>query len=251
MRYTKTVTVITQVGLALLLSFSIIFAGLKFQKELAEKYPPVDCDNFYDTYGPDLLNFAYLEYSNNKQLASQGQSTNFFGYLQCFCNKEQALGKPGGEPYRTADTDPAPICEEYRNYMLLVLIIGQGITLFLVVVNKILAIMTIKLIIWIGHDTYSEQFSKITNGVLIAQYFNTAIVFLLVNANLSETVPYLAPIFNGGFTDYNFTWYSQVGFVVVQTVMLEPWINIFIQIGFDVMQWALQRLDQSCTRDPE
>lgn len=52
--------------------------------------------------------------------------------------------------------------------MFLILVIGGGISLFIVVVNKILALMTIHLIIWIGHDTYSEQLTKITNGIFMA-----------------------------------------------------------------------------------
>lgn len=52
--------------------------------------------------------------------------------------------------------------------MYIALAIGQSITVFVVVVNKILATITISLITWIGYDTHSEQLTKITNGVFIA-----------------------------------------------------------------------------------
>jgi uncharacterized membrane protein len=44
----------------------------------------------------------------------------------------------------------------------------------------------IKLIGWIGEDTWSKQLTSITNMVFIAQFFNTGILLLIVNGNLSE-----------------------------------------------------------------
>lgn len=53
-------------------------------------------------------------------------------------------------------------------------------------INYILRLFIIKLIIYLGKDTESEQTRLITNGVFIVQFFNTAFLLLLVNANLSE-----------------------------------------------------------------
>jgi len=47
--------------------------------------------------------------------------------------------------------------------------------------------ITISMITWIGYDTHSEQLTKITNGVFIGQFFNTAILLLLVYANFADT----------------------------------------------------------------
>lgn len=61
--------------------------------------------------------------------------------------------------------------------------------MFIVVINLILKESIIALITWVGEDTISEQLASITNGVFYAQFFNTGILLLLVNANLSEHQP--------------------------------------------------------------
>lgn len=75
--------------------------------------------------------------------------------------------------------------------------------------------MTIRLITWIGYDTHSEMLTKITNGVFVAQFFNTGIIYLLVNANFKDALPPLASIFRGPFLDYEPAWYSAVGYLLV------------------------------------
>jgi hypothetical protein len=67
---------------------------------------------------------------------------------------------------------------------------------------------------WIGYDTMSETLTKITNGVFLALFFNTAIIVVLVDANLKETIPLLGHFFDGGFSDYTPLWYASVGFTL-------------------------------------
>jgi hypothetical protein len=68
----------------------------------------------------------------------------------------------------------------------------------------ILKTVIILLVHWVGQDTWSKQLSSITNGVFIAQFFNTGILLLLVNANLSEHpgIP-LSSYARGPFYDYS------------------------------------------------
>jgi hypothetical protein len=56
----------------------------------------------------------------------------------------------------------------------------------IVIINVILRLFIIKLIMYIGKDTESEQTRLIANGVFIVQFFNTALLLLAVNANLVE-----------------------------------------------------------------
>jgi hypothetical protein len=48
------------------------------------------------------------------------------------------------------------------------LLIGYGITVAIVVINKILTTVAISGITWIGYDTHSKKDAKITNGVFAA-----------------------------------------------------------------------------------
>lgn len=78
------------------------------------------------------------------------------------------------------------------------------ITVIIVVFNTILKKSTIALLTWVGEDTYSARLASITTGVFVAQFFNTGILLLLVNANLKEHLPkYLAVMFQGKYYDYS------------------------------------------------
>jgi hypothetical protein len=81
----------------------------------------------------------------------------------------------------------------------------------IIAINYVLRIFIIKLIIYIGKDTESEQTRLICNGVFIVQFFNTALLLLLVNANFSENFGPLGKIFNGSLPDFNSLWFNDIG----------------------------------------
>ncbi len=88
------------------------------------------------------------------------------------------------------------------------LVIGNGITIMIVVINVILKMSTIALITWIGYDTYSELMTNIVNGVFVVLFFNTGILIVLSNANLSDVSGLLGGWFSGKFYDYSPAWYG-------------------------------------------
>jgi len=100
----------------------------------------------------------------------------------------------------------------------------------IIAINLILKILIIKLITWVGEDTNSEQLASITNGVFVAQFFNTGFLLLFVNANLTEHEPhFLTKFFRGPFYDYMPRWYSTVGIKIVQTMIINsivPYITL-------------------------
>jgi len=59
---------------------------------------------------------------------------------------------------------------------------GTAVTVIIIAINTILKEITIRLITWVKYDTHSQQLTSITNGIFIAQFFNTAILILIVNA---------------------------------------------------------------------
>ena len=72
------------------------------------------------------------------------------------------------------------MCEDYFDSQFTTLVLTNSITGIIVAINYLLKTFTIMLITWIGYDTHSEMLTKITNGVFLAQFFNTALVLLLV-----------------------------------------------------------------------
>lgn len=154
------------IGLALLVSFGIVFAGRKYQAEVYQKYPvPRSCDPFRDNYGDELEGFAIMDYDANTALEEAGAQPSYAGYLQCFCDWELEKGELADKAY---GADDQQICADYSFYAYLALGIGNAITIFIVVVNTILTMIAISLITWVGYDTHSEMLTKITNGVFLA-----------------------------------------------------------------------------------
>jgi hypothetical protein len=73
----------------------------------------------------------------------------------------------------------------------------SAVQYIIIMVNYVLRLFIIKLIIYIGKDTESAQTQLITDGVFIVQFFNTAILLMMCNANLSEQFLILGKVFTG------------------------------------------------------
>jgi len=94
----------------------------------------------------------------------------------------------------------------------------------------------------IREDTYSKQLTSITNMVFIAQFFNTGILLLLVNANLAEHhyIPGHS-IVNGAYYDYSPQWYIDVGFKLVQTQLIAVFVPYCTTVGVGVVVPKLKK----------
>lgn len=117
---------------------------------------------------------------------------------------------------RIPKTEQKEICKSYFFDSIMSKGLGTSVALVIVVVNIILKTVIILLVNWVGQDTWSKQLSSITNGVFIAQFFNTGILLLIVNANLSEHtgIPLYSYV-NNDFYDYSPQWYVDVGFKLI------------------------------------
>lgn len=138
------------------------------------------------------------------------------------------------------------MCQEYIDAQLPTFLASNSITVIITLINLIIRLVTVKLIKWIGYDTHSQLVTAITNGVFAAQFFNTAILVLLVYANFTE---FGGTFFQGPFYDYQPGWYSVVGYKIVQTMIINAFLPIFIEPGTIFLQWLEQRFDQSWEQD--
>ena len=118
------------------------------------------------------------------------------------------------------------------------------------VVNIILTTVVIASVSWIGYDTHSEQLSKITNGVFVAQFFNTALVLPLVQANSREWFSPLGGVLEGKYTDYDDDWYATVGYLLVQTMMINSVVPIAAQCATVTIAHGLRWMDSDFEKDP-
>lgn len=117
------------------------------------------------------------------------------------------------------------------NDLLISKILGLCISLVVVAINILLRISIIFMLKKFGPPTRSKETSAILEGIFIAQFINTALVILIVCANLSEHEPKeVTKIFNGPFYDFSPKWYTTVGTKVCITLTIEtliPYIRFF------------------------
>lgn len=78
-----------------------------------------------------------------------------------------------------------PICKYYYDDMTELFFWTSGLSYSITGINYILRMICIGLVTWIGYKDETYQLIQITNVVFIVQFFNTAFLLLLSNANLT------------------------------------------------------------------
>ena len=102
------------------------------------------------------------------------------------------------------------------------------------------------LVDWIGFNTETVRLSKTTTITFVVQFFNSAFLLLMVNANLSEQ-PLTFGLTTGTLPDFNAQWFRSVGDVIVAAMVF----NVYYPIVEVAMYWGLRVLfrciDRGCT----
>ena len=232
------------------------------------KYPVVNCEELIrEDYGGDwtgrLQEDAVREYKINRQYELSQKPFNYFGPMQCYCTKlakekpdevkkpmEVQMDKDGnGSP----TSEWVPVCQLYEKDKILNVIISSSISFIIIAINTLLRSIVIIGIRWVRQHTYSEQLASITNGVFYAQFFNTGLIILFVNANLSEhagfPLYYLAKQLAGSFYDYSPQWYADVGFKIVQTMIIQSIIPYVTLVSGFAVPYLLRFYDSKFTGD--
>lgn len=137
------------------------------------------------------------------------------------------------------------ICDKFFGDQLGVKINDQIAKIAIIIINVILRTIIIKLIIGIGKDTLSEQTRLIANGVFIVQFFNTALLLLLVNANLEEQgFPLKLLSAERGLSDFNSSWFSDIGVTLTGAMLFNVYWPIIEFFVFGGMRQAFRCLDR-------
>lgn len=63
-------------------------------------------------------------------------------------------------------------------------LLALSITVIIIVINTILKKSVVALVEWIGEDTVGAQKGSVVKGAFMGQFFNTALIILIVNANM-------------------------------------------------------------------
>ena len=94
---------------------------------------------------------------------------------------------------------------------------------------------------FIGFETESQEITAITNGVFLVLFFNTGLLLMLVNANLSDVSGFLSTFLDSTFYDYSPAWYAKVGNIIVSTMIINaifPPVFEAVTVGMSYVQQA-------------
>jgi len=127
-----------------------------------------------------------------------------------------------------------------------VLLLTSALSYILIGINYVLRTICIMLVDWIGFPTETERLSQTTNVTFYVQFFNSAFLLLMVNANLSEQ-PLSFGLTSGAIPDFNAAWFRTVGEILVGAMVFNSYYPI-VEVG---MYWGLRLfsrcLDRGCS----
>jgi len=204
---------------------------------MAAVYPPVDCTGIEGVYGNQLEAQAMIDYYYIK--GNKGEASD--GTLQCFCTSNSKDDPDFNASYKAANGEA--ICQEFSNDVLAVYFWTTALSYLLIGINYILRTVCIMLVDWIGFDTETVRLSKTTTITFLVQFFNSAFLLLMVNADMSEQ-PCTFGLTSGTIPDFNSAWFRSVGDIIVAAMLF----NVYYPILELAMYWALRALTRCMDR---
>jgi hypothetical protein len=168
------------------------------------------------------------------------------GFYQSFCQIHSSNSKR----FEGIKID-SNLCDMYNGDQLSIHFSNQSVKFLIIAINFVLRILIIKLITYIGVDTESEQTRLITNGVFVVQFFNTALILLVFNANLAEQgFPLNMFSSSRGLSDFGHLWFSEIGFTITGAMLFNVFWPIVEFFVFGSMRQAFRFFDRgfSCNK---
>ena len=235
----------TIIGILLFASFAVIYKVARMSADIAREFPKVDCEAIKTTYGSQLKTYAIEDY--DFVVANDGLPSS--GALTCFCTDEMtnnydiAMTSNYGHPHQQL------ICKEFESIQTEVFLWLNSLKYFITGVNYILRTVCILLVAWIGYPTETEKLEMTTKVTFFVQYFNTAFLLLLVNADLGEQ-PFSFGLTGGIESDFDKTWFKVIGNTIVGTMIFSAVFPLMEAFGFFGLRLLSRVLDRGFNLDP-
>lgn len=246
----RTLQVVAIIAGLLAVSFLAIYSCKSYAIELAARQPNVNpnyiLNEVINNSAKELYKYAENEHQNFYGRIANGESPiPMAGFYKTYCILK-AADSPALSGYSNE------LCGDYSDSLIEGKVYNQLVTTGIVVINMILRIFIIKLIIYIGKDTESEQTRLISNGVFVVQFFNTALLLLLVNANMSEQGGFFDILSKqSGIPDFNSTWFNEIGTTLVAAMLFNVYWPVVEFFVFGGMRQAFRLMDRgfSCNHE--
>jgi hypothetical protein len=162
------------------------------------------------------------------------------GCLQCFCSEqvtENGYDVAINTNFTAPSQEPAEICYEYLKLDAKATVLSSSFSYILIGFNYILRTVVIMVVSWIGYATQTAMLERITTVTFLCQFFNTAFILMLVNADLTEQ-PITGIFVWGQNGDFNAAFFKTIGNSLVSTMIF----NMYYPILEWIMYWGLRLL---------
>jgi hypothetical protein len=141
-----------------------------------------------------------------------------------------------------ANTDA--LCHNYQLDMQGGYAISESVSVAVTVVNTIIRTINIILIKFIGYHTESSEITAIMISIFVATFFNTAILLLLADADLSQNPGISWIPLRGPYPDLTENWYLNIAPSLIFTMLLNA-VYLYIEFAIAFGTKALFRaMDQ-------
>lgn len=124
----------------------------------------------------------------------------------------------------------------------------SSLSYILIGFNYILTMICIAAVDWIRYATETKKLSESTTVTWIIQWFNTGVILLLVNANLTEQ-PITFWLTAGSYSDFNAGWFRTVGNVLVGAMMFNIYYPLIEALGYWALRTGFRILDRGFSCD--
>jgi len=123
------------------------------------------------------------------QAESQGKSP-IFGSLQCFCAEEAVDLVMYDTVYNFTDVHGEevayPICEFFGEEFAAMIFVSAMACVTIILTNIILRGLIMYVYSQAGCPTHSEEMRHVTRSLFLAMFFNTGLLLMVVNTNLTH-----------------------------------------------------------------
>lgn len=120
--------------------------------------------------------------------------------------------------------------------------------IFITLVTYLARMIITALIKFIGIASLSKETKIIKDAVFGFSFFNTGCMYLLMNADFA----YLNIFFTGKYSDFNKQWYSDIGSVIISSLMFTavyPALELMIFGGLNYLSRVMDQGLNCCYRE--
>jgi hypothetical protein len=144
-------------------------------------------------------------------------------HCYCFAKLKEAKGDIN-KVFGISFTDVAPGDTEYcRGWFWAyseAMALKYGAPMVIVIINSLVPIIFDLLTRFESHKTKTEETLRTFEKVTLMQYFNIAIVLLLVNMNIGIKFLGGFPVLAGDYTEFSVEWYKNIGATLCFTLLV-------------------------------